>query len=137
MAPPRPPNRQRNPPQRRKEKDGREWTTGEQRAFLESSQAGYSTAKCVKDGLKSWFDQTFQIYFTKFPTSPVTGEEKLIHPDCTTTDVKRGFEEAVSSLTLNEVMNTYLWPLTEGPKVVQEPQSSYDRTDQARYFQVC
>jgi hypothetical protein len=66
----------RGPVQRRKEKDEQEWTTPEEKVYLQSKQAEYSMARDKKT-LKAWFTVELKAYFNKFPMQPVTEEEKL------------------------------------------------------------
>ena len=92
-------NRQRHIPQKKK-KDHREWTTPDQKAHLQSRQGGYGDAQKAKT-VSGWFSIELEIYFNKFPTQPITAEERNKHPNWTLHD-KRLREEEVSGWNTNE-----------------------------------
>ena len=76
-------------------KDGREWTTPEQKAYLESRLPGYSVSRST-DQRANWFDGELAKYFAQFPTLPVTELEKLQHPNWSSILEKQKEERAVS-----------------------------------------
>jgi hypothetical protein len=79
----------------KQKKDDREWTTAEQKEHLLSKQGGYATAR-QQGRLKTWFGIEMVMYFAKFPTLPVTEEERLIRGGDWTLQHKRNVEESVS-----------------------------------------
>jgi len=88
------------PVQRRKDKDDREWTTPEEKTYLQSKQAEYSMAR-DKKVLKAWFTVELKVYFDKFPTQPVTEYEKLNKGSNWSFKDKRAMEDAVSDWRLD------------------------------------
>jgi hypothetical protein len=84
-----------NPPQQKKDRDEREWTSSEQKEHLQGKRIGYITAK-TDNNLKAWLSLELELYFSKFPTQPVTVGEGVKHGQEWSIQDKRLFEEMVS-----------------------------------------
>lgn len=78
-----------------KKKDGREWTTQEQKAYLRSKQGGYAHAKVAGKTPSRWLEVELKNWFEKFPTEPISERERAIYPDWSF-ETKALFEEKVS-----------------------------------------
>ena len=84
--------------------DRREWTTPEQKTYLQSKQVGYGIA-CNQKKLSAWLSIKLQTYFELFPPGPVTVKENMDHPGLMDVD-KRLFEAMVSDSSLKENVKT-------------------------------
>jgi hypothetical protein len=82
-----------------KKKDDREWTTDNEKTYLESKQAEFRAAK-VHNGLPAWYFTELKKYFLLFPTKGVTKRELMDHPKWTL-DHKKASEVIVSDSRLS------------------------------------
>jgi hypothetical protein len=106
-------------------KDEREWTTFEQKAYLQSKQTSYAEARDAGN-LRVWFFFELNEYFKVFPTLPVTVGEGVLHGPSWTMGQKRQHEEKVSVDRDNISIYSLMHVFTEIQGVVQESQPSFE-----------
>ena len=76
-------------------KDEREWTTPEQKAFLQSKMDEYVSAR-EKKTVPAWLRVTYKEYFALFPTLEITVGDASVHGKTWTFREKHLYEEKVS-----------------------------------------
>jgi hypothetical protein len=110
-------NHEQQPPNKNgKKKDGREWTTPEEKLYLLSRKEEYCLLRRNNQTTQTeWITDEYGRFFSKFPTKPLTTEDQT---KFTTIEDKKKFEKRVSNSRLDEVIKTDLWMLTEGQIVV-------------------
>jgi hypothetical protein len=90
-----PKSRKKSRARPKKDGDQREWTTQEQKTYLQSMQPEYTTAIQTKTH-RSWFVILLANYFERFPTQEVTEKETLLKGKDWGHRDKRKSEERVS-----------------------------------------
>jgi hypothetical protein len=109
-------------PTKKKGKDGREWTTTEQKNHLLARRSAYTQAQATKT-LRYWLSVELEIYFQTFPTQPVTVEEGIKHG--WTEQKKRLHEENVSVQGHENLVELTMHFFTASENLVQESYSTF------------